>query len=183
MEPLRSRCVANEAGWRFVFLGRLDPLKSPDRVVEAVCLLVTQGIPCSLDVFGEGPLMTQLRVMVAERACGDLVRFHGHVDNPWMLAADADCLVLPSQTEGVSRAALEALYLGIPCVMRDVDSNVDLIRPAENGELFIDDVALVTAMQNAARLGRLLSATRPVLLGESFRQSACIDNYRQLLQG
>jgi glycosyltransferase involved in cell wall biosynthesis len=182
MEPLRSPGVANTAGWRFVFLGRLDPLKSPDRVVEAVCLLAAQGIPCSLDVFGDGPMMAQLRSMVAEKARGDLVRFHGHVDNPWTLAADADCLVLPSLTEGVSRAALEALYLGIPCVMRDVDSNADLIRPAVNGELFIDDAALVTAMQNAARLGRRLSATRPVLLGESFRQAPCIGSYRRLLQ-
>jgi glycosyltransferase involved in cell wall biosynthesis len=183
IEPLRSPGMANDVGWRFVFIGRLDPLKSPDLVIEAVHLLATQGFSCSLDVFGDGPLMAQLRMMVTEKECGHLVRFHGHVDNPWTLAAEADCLVLPSQTEGVSRAALEALYLGIPCVMRNVDSNADLIRPSENGELFIDDAGLVTAMQNAARLGRRLAVTRPILLGESFRQAPCICSYRRLLEG
>lgn len=182
LEPLRAAGLPGSAGWRFLFVGRLDPLKSPDQVIDAVCRLDAQGIACSLDVFGDGPLMAKLRSQVAQQARGDIVRFHGHVDNPWMLAAGADCLVLPSLTEGVSRAALEALYLGVPCVMRDVDSNADLIRPGENGALFADDAALATAMQDAARLGRRLAATRPVLLGESFRQAACITSYRQLLQ-
>lgn len=183
LEPLRKSGATGSDAWRFVFVGRLDPLKSPGRAIEMVCRLAEQGIPCSLDVFGDGPMMAQLRSMVADRACGDFVRFHGHVDNPWTLAADADCLVLPSLTEGVSRAALEALYLGIPCVMRDVDSNADLIRTAVNGELFIDDEALGAAMQNAARLGRQLAGTRPILLQQSFRQAECIDSYRQLLRG
>jgi len=183
MEPLRSPTLVTPPGFRFVFLGRLDPLKSPDLVIEAVFLLAAQGIPCSLDVFGEGPQMVKLKSMVAANARSAIVRFHGQVDNPWAMAATADCLVLPSLTEGVSRAALEALFLGVPCVMRDVDSNSDLIRPAENGELFIDDAQLVTAMQNAARLGRRLAATRPILLSESFRQTVCIGRYQRLLEG
>lgn len=182
LEPLRAPVLSPPAEWRYVFVGRLDPLKSPGRVIDAVCRMAKQGIACSLDVFGDGPLMAKLRSQVAECACEETVRFHGHVDNPWKLAAGADCLVLPSMTEGVSRAALEALYLGIPCVMRDVDSNADLIRPGENGSLFSDDATLASAMQEAAVLGRRLSATRPVLLSESFRQAACIARYRQLLQ-
>lgn len=183
LESLRSPRMEESAEWRFVFVGRLDPLKSPALVVEAVCLLAEQGILCSLDVYGDGPLMAKLSAIVNERGRGDIVRFHGHVDDPWIQAADAHCLVLPSLTEGVSRAALEALYLGIPCVMRDVDSNADLICPEENGELFRDDASLVTAMKKGAQLGRRLADTRPVLLGENFRQASCIRSYQRLLQG
>ena len=183
IEPLRAPSAADSAEWRFIFVGRLDPLKSPGQVIEAVCLLAEQGIPCSLDLYGDGPQMARLKAIVNERGRGDIVRFHGHVNNPWIQAAGAHCLVLPSLTEGVSRAALEALYLGIPCVMRDVDSNADLIRPDENGELFRDDASLVTAMKNGAQLGRRLADTRPVLLSEQFRQAACIGSYQQLLQG
>lgn len=182
LEPLRSPSVAESAKWRFVFVGRLDPLKSPDLVIEAVFRLTQQGIPCSLDLYGDGPLMARLMTMVKDQDCGDIVRFHGHVDNPWTHAAGAHCLVLPSLTEGVSRAALEALYLGIPCVMRNVDSNADLVRPDENGALFCDDASLVTAMKIGAQLGLRLANTRPVLLGEQFRQATCIESYQRLLQ-
>lgn len=183
MEPYRALYATESAELHFIFVGRLDPLKSPGQVIEAVFLLSEQAIPCSLDLYGDGPQMAELKAMVNERNRGDIVRFHGHVDYPWIQAAGAHCLVLPSLTEGVSRAALEALYLGIPCVMRDVDSNADLIRPNENGELFRDDASLVTAMKNGARLGRRLAATRPVLLSEQFRQAECIGSYQKLLQG
>lgn len=182
LEPLRSPGGDTTSGWRFVFVGRLDPLKSPDRMIDAVLHLDAQGVACSLDVFGDGPLIVKLKSQLAQKARGHIVRFHGHVGNPWVQAAGADCLVLPSLTEGVSRAALEALYLGVPCVMRDVDSNADLIQPGENGVLFTDDAALGNAMLEAARLGRRLATTRPVLLGESFRQDPCVESYRQLLQ-
>lgn len=183
LEPFRSTNMLESTAWRFVFVGRLDPLKSPDMVIEALSLLAEQGIPCSLDIYGDGPLMPRLQSMVVKRGQSDIVRFHGHVENPWAQASSAHCLVLPSLTEGVSRAALEALYLGIPCVMRDVDSNADLILPDKNGELFRDDASLVIAMKRGAQLGRRLARTRPVLLGEPFRQAVCIENYQQLLQG
>ena len=189
LEPLRApapQATPQESlqpsGFRYVFVGRLDLLKKPGQVIEAVCSMVAQGTDCSLDLFGDGPLMAKLGSQVAAQGFGKHVRFHGHVANPWNFAAGADCLVLPSMTEGVSRAAMEALYLGIPCVLRDVDSNADLVRPDENGVLFSDDSILCQVMQQAALLGRRLSATRPVLLGDSFREAACVAGVRELLQ-
>lgn len=182
LEPLRSPAAAESGALRFVFVGRLSPLKRPGQVIDALCRLSDQGIACSLDIYGDGPLLEALTNRVAALGRKDIIRFHGHVGNPWTLAANAHCLVLPSLTEGISRAALEALYLGIPCVMRDVDSNSELIRSGGNGELFEDDGALVAAMKNAAQLGRRLAPSRPILLGEQFRQTTCIGSYRQLLE-
>jgi glycosyltransferase involved in cell wall biosynthesis len=180
LEPHRNSCSLDDAKLRFVFVGRLEMLKRPELVVEMICQLVEKNIPCVLDIFGDGPLMPRLKRIVSNRGIQEVVHFHGQVNNPWSVAAQADCLVLPSLTEGVSRAALEALYLGVPCVMRDVDSNADLIRPNENGNLFQDDAALLMAMQNTARLGRNLASIRPVLLDGTFRQEECVIKYRNL---
>lgn len=186
LEPLRTTTDPKKnpypAGFRYVFVGRLDPLKRPGLVIEAVCRMVSEGMDCSLDVFGDGPLMATLRSQVGAQGFINHVRFHGQVSAPWELAAVADCLVLPSMTEGVSRAAMEALYLGIPCVMRDVDSNADLIQSGENGILFTHDSTLCEAMKEAAVLGRQLAATRPVLLGDLFREMACVAGLRELFQ-
>lgn len=182
LEPLRSLSATESGELRFVFVGRLCLLKRPDQVIEAVCSMEDQGVRCSLDLYGDGPLMQQLMTKVAEFGRMEIIRFHGYIENPWTLAADAHCLVLPSMTEGVSRAALEALYLGVPCVMRDVDSNSELIRSGNNGELFDDNGSLVAAMKDAAQLGRRLASTRPILLSGQFRQTTCVESYYQLLQ-
>lgn len=182
LEPLRLPSAVKPVEWRFVFVGRLDQLKTPDLVIKAVCKLVERGIPCSLDIYGDGPLMERLRMEVVKRDCTGIIRFHGYVDNPWALAASAHCLVLPSLTEGISRAALEALFLGVPCVLREVDSNSELIRSGNNGYLFGGDWSLAEAMKNAAQLGCRLASSRPILLGEQFRQATCIASYHRLLQ-
>lgn len=189
LEPLRVRkpppCpkqALQPIGLRYVFVGRLDPLKNPKQVIEAVCTMLEQGIDCSLEVLGDGPLRGTLSALVSGKGFDRHIRFHGHTLNPWKIAADADCLVLPSITEGVSRAAMEALYLGIPCVMRDVDSNSDLIKPGQNGALFSDDSILCETMKEVALLGRRLSATRSVLLDESFREKTCVSSFRELMQ-
>lgn len=182
LEPHRALANNPVEAWRFVFIGRLCRLKMPDQVIEAVSRLREQGIPCSLDLFGDGPLSEALKADVIRRGLADAVCFHGQVNNPWERAANSHCLVLPSLTEGISRAALEALYLGVPCAMRDVDSNSEVIRPGENGELFDDTESLADAMSKAARLGTQLASTRPVLLGEQFRQEHCVQGYSRLLQ-
>jgi glycosyltransferase involved in cell wall biosynthesis len=186
LEPLRSASDPMKnpqlAGFRYVFVGRLDPLKRPGLVIDAVCSMVSQGIDCSLDLFGDGPLMASLRSQVAAQGFVNHVRFHGQVAVPWEVASVADCLVLPSMTEGVSRAAMEALYLGIPCVLRDVDSNADLIQSGENGILFTHNSTLCEAMKQAAFLGRRIAPTRPVLLGDLFREKVCVAGFCELLQ-
>ena len=51
-------------------------------------------------------------------------------------------MVLPSFSEGVSRSALEALFLGVPCVLRDVDGASELIHDGINGYLFNENSEL-----------------------------------------
>jgi glycosyltransferase involved in cell wall biosynthesis len=182
IEPCRSISTTWSDIWHFVFVGRLCSLKNPNQVIDAVCQLTGQGITCSLDFYGDGPLMTTLKEEVNRRGHAEIIHFHGHVDNPWIQAANAHCLVLPSLTEGISRAVLEALYLGVPCVLRDVDSNSELIYSGSNGELFNDAESLVTAMSKAATLGMRLSSTRPILINDQFRQAHCVASHYRLLQ-
>ena len=64
-----------------------------------------------------------------------MITLYGRLDNPNKLVKNFDVFLLPSYSEGTSRAAMEALYLGLPCVMRDVDSNSDLIKGKGQGFL------------------------------------------------
>jgi glycosyltransferase involved in cell wall biosynthesis len=76
---------------------------------------------------------------------------------------EADAFVLPSLSEGVSNALLEAMAHGLPCIATDIPGNADLIRDRETGLLVRtgDADALARAMLELAadpalreRLGR-----------------------------
>jgi glycosyltransferase involved in cell wall biosynthesis len=89
-------------------------------------------------------------------------------------------MAIPSRSEGLSRAALEALHLGVPCVLRDTDGNGELVRPGVNGILFHDDADLADAVAAGAKLGRM-HGQRESLLPEPYRQHYAARQYLQLV--
>lgn len=168
--------------FRFVFTSSMLPNKRPHIVLDAVRSLQAQGIAARLDAYGDGPLLGELRELARSMPIPDSVCFHGHLDNPCAAVSAADALVLPSLTEGTSRSALEALYLGVPCVVRDVDGNRELIQPGHNGFLFDADSQLATAMLHTARWSRMRAGERDNLLPASFRQTSAARRYLELLE-
>jgi glycosyltransferase involved in cell wall biosynthesis len=151
-------------------------------MVHAVELLISQGHDVKLDVIGDGPLRESISFIVVRNSLQEHIHLHGQVANPYPLIAVADAFILPSRSEGVSRAALEALHLGVPCVLRDVDGNVELLSEPGAGVLFLDDRDLPRAMIEAASRGRTRS-TKSSLLPPSFRQTSAAMQYLELLEG
>jgi glycosyltransferase involved in cell wall biosynthesis len=165
---------------RFIFAGFLTPLKGPMALIGAVLDLRRSGENVRLDVIGDGPLRDDLAREIQRHALTDVVVLHGHLRDPYPRIAQADALVLPSITEGLSRAALEALYLGVPVVLRDTDGNGELVGP-RNGKLFLREADLPAAMLAAARLGRR-NASRETLLPPGCRQQQAARQYLALVE-
>lgn len=164
---------------RFVFVGSLSRRKQPELVIAAMEGLEDQD--AQLDVLGAGPLREELEGLLVSKGLQDRVRLHGQVADPYPVVASADVFVLPSRSEGVSRAALEALHLGVPCVLRDVDGNAELLAIPEAGILFSRDEDLSAAMLRAATFAR----ARPIktsLLPPAFRQESAACQYLVLLE-
>lgn len=154
------------------FLGSLSVRKQPLELIRA---LATAQVPgdCSLQILGDGPMRPHCEAEVARLGLGGRVIFHGAVANPFKILAGTDCLVMPSLSEGTARAALEALYLGVPVVARDADGNRELVTPGVNGVLFGDNAGLPGAIAAGIALSRKLGASdkqRPNLLPEHNRQ-------------
>jgi len=69
------------------------------------------------------------------------VRFHGRVNDVPRHLAETDVFVLPSRSEGISNALLEAMAHGVPSIATDIPGNRDLIEDGRTGLLVPPDDA------------------------------------------
>lgn len=135
-----------------------QPYKGHQVLIEAVAALAESDSRIHLELVGGGRYQRQLRDLAEARRIGDRVRFVGHVggrEELFGLLDEADVFVMPSLTEGLPRALVEALARGVPCIGSNVGGIPELL-PAD---------ALVPA-GDADDLARLL---RRALDDASFR--------------
>lgn len=113
-----------------LFAGRLRPEKRPDALV-GLWPAVRAAVPgATLVIAGEGPLADAL---AARRPEGVMLVGRCHDMVPWLQAADV--FALPSSTEGLSNALLEAMACGLAPVATPVGGAVDLLADGTCGWL------------------------------------------------
>jgi glycosyltransferase involved in cell wall biosynthesis len=147
LEKHKYKVESNRKNVKFIFIGSLSLRKQPVILLHAVKQLLSEGFSVRLDIVGTGKLYSVIKTLVKDLDLGDKVTIHGHLDNPYSLLCSSDVLLLPSLSEGMSRASMEALYLGVPCILRNVDANHEYITEGVNGELFNNHEELLEKMR------------------------------------
>ena len=168
---LRSRRAAFT---HFIFVGGLTRRKGILGLLDAVAKLKNANIQFRLTVLGDGPLKKKAEEKIFAEELTKYVTLRGNVADPMVYLKKADVFVLPSYSEGTSRAAMEALYFGLPCIMRDVDSNDELISDPERGYLFANDTELFSIMKKYSQRKYF---KKKCLLKQQFRQSEGIRKH------
>jgi glycosyltransferase involved in cell wall biosynthesis len=108
-----------------VLLGRLTPEKNHALLARAAKRLERGLRVC---VVGDGPLRRELEQEFARSACAaHFLGMRPYADLPAILRS-ASVFVLPSSTEGRTKALLEAMACGLPCVVSDLPAFADIIR-------------------------------------------------------
>lgn len=122
---------------RLLCVGRLIERKGQQHLLRAFALLrerrPSQGL--SLTLVGTGDNEAALRQLAAELGLAGCVDFRGFVPREGMPAVygDADIFVLPSQSEGMSIALLEAMASGLPVVVTATGGTDELVGEGQNG--------------------------------------------------
>ncbi len=136
-----------EKGPLIATVGALIERKGQKMVVRALAQLPD----AQLLLVGKGPDEPQLRALAGELGVAERVHFLGLLDHdllPLVLSA-ADAMVLPSASEGLANAWVEALACGTPLVICDVGGARELVRGPAAGVLVArnsDAVAEVVRM-------------------------------------
>lgn len=121
-----------------LFVGRLDPIKGIDLLLESVARMRTAArlIVVGGDPAGD-PEVERLRAMAEALGIGERVSFPGAVPQDelrhYYRAADAQ--VVTSRYESFGLAAVEALACGTPVVSAAVGGLTSIVRDGENGLL------------------------------------------------
>jgi glycosyltransferase involved in cell wall biosynthesis len=107
---------------RFLFLGRIEPLKGIFELAEAIARVRARHPDVRLTVAGEGPSRGEMEQRCSELGIRDSVEFVGRVRHEELgaLFASIDCLVLPSYSEGMPLSVLEAAVHHRPMIVTDV---------------------------------------------------------------
>jgi len=105
-------------------------------------------------VVGNGESEQKLKKAVNELMLQDKVSFLGFRRDVAELMASSDIFILTSRHEGLTRAIMEAMAVGLPIIATDERGNRDLVKSGENGYLVpLDDVE-----QTAIAIERLIDS-------------------------
>lgn len=121
-------------------VGRLVPLKNHSRMIDVFAELRADHPGLHLAIVGDGECRDALRDQIAARGLQDGVTLFGHHPNVSQVLPAFDIFALPSQTEGLSIALLEACASQLAIVATDVGGNPEIIQDGQTGLLVpVDD--------------------------------------------
>lgn len=144
---------AREGPVRFGIVAAINRVEKGHReFVEAAAILARMSPSVEFHLVGDGPLRPSLEALGKELGLGDKTIFHGERRDVLEFLDTIDVLVVPSYTEGISNAALEAMAKGLPVVASGVDGNLETVADGETGLLVAprDPADLARAMQRYA---------------------------------
>lgn len=116
-------------------IGRLSPEKGHADLVNAIHIVSRQGKKVSLVLIGDGPERSKLIQQINALGLQGMVHLPGYIREPQRLLEEIDLMVLPSHTEGLPNAALEALLMEVPVLATRVGGTPEVITDGETGRL------------------------------------------------
>ncbi len=155
-----------------VAIGRLIAKKGFTDLIRACALLVERGRPFRCEIFGEGPLESQLRGQITELGLQEVVQLPGPKPQHEVRErlASADVFVLPSVPgadggmDNLPTVIMEAMATGLPVVSTRIGGIPEMVVENETGFLVSpgDVVVLADAIEKV---------TNDQSLGQKFGQA------------
>jgi glycosyltransferase involved in cell wall biosynthesis len=116
-------------------VGRLSAEKGHADLLEALAIVSAKGCRMSAVLVGDGPERPRLEQQIRELGLEGWVHMPGYLAHPERILEESDLAVLPSHTEGLPNAALEALIMGVPVLATRVGGTPEVVQDGETGRL------------------------------------------------
>jgi GalNAc-alpha-(1->4)-GalNAc-alpha-(1->3)-diNAcBac-PP-undecaprenol alpha-1,4-N-acetyl-D-galactosaminyltransferase len=181
-----ARPVTMPRGRLAVSVGRLDPLKGHDILLEAWARLGEDRRDWHLRIVGDGPQRTDYEALIARLGIGNSVQLAGFRSDIPAELREAAFAVLPSRVEGFPNALIEAMALGRPVVVSDTPPACREIITHEADGLLYDGRspdALAAALRRMIADDGLRARLAEGALGvrERYSEAQCFGMWEQCL--
>ena len=145
--------LALEEGDRIIGLaGRMTPQKGHEFLLDALARLRPRFPRLRCVLVGDGPLRNELEARASALGIADRCRFTGARADVADVLSVVEIVTLPSRSEGLPFALLEAMVLGKPVVASTVGGNPEVVEEGRTGLL----VPTADAPALAAAIARML---------------------------
>jgi colanic acid/amylovoran biosynthesis glycosyltransferase len=123
--------------YRLLSVGRLHWKKGLEYAILTVRVLLDEGYDICYEIIGSGQEEERLRFMIRELGLEGHVHLKGaqSAEDVRLALEEADIYLLPSVSEGLSNAALEAMAMEIPVIVTEVGGMAEAITDGCEGYL------------------------------------------------
>ncbi len=132
-----GQSLLNEQGIKpnnfLLYIGRLEKVKHPDHVVQALAVLRAKGFDVKALLVGGGTMTEELTAMAAGLGIQEYVVFAGNQNQDWLSRVIPLASMVLSPHTG--RALSEAALANVPIVAYDIDWQAELIENEVTGLL------------------------------------------------
>ncbi|MCS7251519.1 MAG: glycosyltransferase family 4 protein [Anaerolineae bacterium] len=177
------------AKWRLVYVGRFEPQKGIDMLVEALCHLRREISGGQIYLLGDGSLRGWVESRIASCDLGETVHILGYA-SPYQVVAmmkAVDYLIIPSRLESIPLVFGDAIQCELPVIATDVGDLGMLVRKSQVGWV-VDELSvggLVRGLRHALSSleQRAFFRSNIQRLQKWFHYDRMIDNISGLLNG
>ena len=167
--------------------GRLTAAKDYATLIRAWDLARRQGVQHHLLILGEGELRAEIEAQIQSLHLEEVVHLPGHQANPFPYLQHAQFYVLSSVSEGFGLSIIEAMALGLPCLVTDSSAPTEIVGEGKYGLLAPpgDPSAMADAIVRLAgeeKLRQQLAAASRVR-AEYYSLAKMAEEYRLLILG
>lgn len=116
---------------KLIAIGRLVEVKEFRKLIDAIHILISKKNNLELQIFGDGPLKSNLQSYINSKGLDNYIKLKGFVSNPYPYLKSSDIFILSSSSEALPTVLIEAMILNIPIVST---RNSGAIEISDNGK-------------------------------------------------
>ncbi len=182
-ETTRATLGVTPAEYLLIYVGRLSSEKNVGAIIATVAKIRMEGLPVKALLIGDGPLRGLLQDAVDRDRLATSIQLLPSQASVGKYLASADLCLLPSLSEGMPAAIIEAGLNGVPTVAYSVGGVPEVIEDGITGLLVRPDDetgfarAVATLLVDNSRLAAMGEAARSRY--QKFEIGVVADKYRE----
>jgi glycosyltransferase involved in cell wall biosynthesis len=135
---INKKCDLKKNDFIILSTGRLNPIKNYEYLVNLAKKILRNEDSFKFLIAGTGEQEQYLNKLIQKYKLQKNVFFLGNIDHYFIpsLISLADLFILTSKYEGVSMSAVEAMSMGLPCLLSNRGANHEIIKKGYNGYLY-----------------------------------------------